>query len=84
MQWYLLRFGCGFAAVHRAVDDEIVAFPAGLLILVGVEQQPHPIFIVAGRELLPRLRVEIDVRRVAGDFHQNQIVAAAAVFVMLV
>lgn len=62
--------------VTRAVDDEIIASPAGLRILVGVNQQPHPVRVRGWCQRRNRSGVKIKVRRIARDFAGGELIAA--------
>ena len=67
------------SAVAGTIDDVIVAFPAGAPFLIGVEEEDHPVRVGRRGERTARLGVKIDMRRIAGDFHDGEVVATAGV-----
>ena len=68
--------------VHSAaglIDADVVTVAAGLGILIGVEQQDHPIGISGSGERLASGDVEVEMRRVVGDMRGVEVIEASLV-----
>ena len=63
------------AEIHRV----IVAFPAGRVIFIGVNEQHHPVRTGGAGEVRVALREEIKIVRVARNFQHGEIVPAGGV-----
>ena len=62
------------------VDAEVIAKVSGLGVLIGVEQQDHPIGIGGGGEWLAGCDVEEDVRGIVGDVHGIEVGCVLATY----